>query len=658
MLEIGILGAVTVVIAILIRRRLSKVVFSGSVVCGLALISVSAWMMRPGQSKDDIVYVPVDELRPAQVAADGYISSESCKECHPNQHATWHASYHRTMTQIASPEAIFGDFNNVHVEARGKQFDLSRTEDEFFFEMSDLPSSETPNPNVVKNSIVMTTGSHHLQVYWYPSGLGRSLKILPIVYLREDKRWIPEAASFLQPPDEQTREDAGVWNHSCVHCHTTHGRPRLQMSIANLGDSMDTHVGEFGIACEACHGPAEAHVRRQRAAKLGALTETDTPDPIVNPARIKADLSAQVCGRCHSIMQPKSGLDLDWFNQAGFAFRPGQPLDETLDLIRPDEEVINSQMNAGSMTREQVMEAFDHHFWRDGSVRVIGREFNGLFHSACYQKGEMSCLSCHVMHKSDDDKRSIDEWRNDQLKTEALSDAACLNCHKAEDYQAVAHTHHPLETSGSQCVNCHMPHTTYGLFKTINSHTIDSPNVAVDLQSGRPNACNLCHLDQTLSWTADKLNEWYGIDKPEIPKDQQSTSAAALWAIRGDAGQRVIMAWHMGWQESMQVSGTDWMAPFLGNLLDDPYAAVRYVASRSLKRHSGYEALKYDFVGEASERQAAAEKVLQEFRLPGAESSDAERLNRLLLKEDGSLDLTSFEKLKAMRNERRVKLDE
>jgi len=54
-----------------------------------------------------------------------------------------------------------------------------------------------------------------------------------------------------------------------------------------------------------------------------------------------------------------------------------------------------------------------------------------------------------------------------------------------------------------------MPHTSYGLLKGIRSHQINSPTVKASLATGRPNACNLCHLDKTLAWSGQKLNEWY-----------------------------------------------------------------------------------------------------------------------------------------------------
>jgi len=129
-----------------------------------------------------------------------------------------------------------------------------------------------------------------------------------------------------------------------------------------------------------------------------------------------------------------------------------------------------------------------------------------------------------------------------------------------------------------------MPHTTYGVLKAIRSHQISSPRVADELATGRPNACNLCHLDKSLAWTASKLERWYGQASPELSNDQTNIADAVRLALAGDAGQRVLLAWHLGWGPALEVSRTNWVAPILGQLLDDSYAAVRCVAERSLKQ--------------------------------------------------------------------------
>ena len=87
-------------------------------------------------------------------------------------------------------------------------------------------------------------------------------------------------------------------------------------------------------------------------------------------------------------------------------------------------------------------------------------------------------------------------------------------------------------------MNCHMPHTTYALFKAIRSHQISSPNVRASAQFGTPNACNLCHLDKTLAWTQDHLKQNYGQAEVSLSADDKMTSAALLWILNGHAAQR------------------------------------------------------------------------------------------------------------------------
>src|SRR5262245_66232042 len=40
----------------------------------------------------------------------GYLESNNCRKCHEGNYATWHATFHRTMTQEANSQSILGDF--------------------------------------------------------------------------------------------------------------------------------------------------------------------------------------------------------------------------------------------------------------------------------------------------------------------------------------------------------------------------------------------------------------------------------------------------------------------------------------------------------------------------------------------------------------------
>ena len=55
--------------------------------------------------------------RPVQMTGDGYVSSDTCRACHPAEYESWHGSYHRTMTQVATPDTVRADFDGVQVDA-------------------------------------------------------------------------------------------------------------------------------------------------------------------------------------------------------------------------------------------------------------------------------------------------------------------------------------------------------------------------------------------------------------------------------------------------------------------------------------------------------------------------------------------------------------
>jgi hypothetical protein len=154
-----------------------------------------------------------------------------------------------------------------------------------------------------------------------------------------------------------------------------------------------------------------------------------------------------------------------------------------------------------------------------------------------------------------------------------------------------------------------MPHTTYGLLRAMRSHRISVPRVQESLETGRPNACNLCHLDRTLAWTAEALQRWYGTEAPSLTSEQRTIAASVLDVTRGEAGVRALTAWSMGWSAAQSASTSDWMAPLLIELLDDEYPAIRYVAYHSLLRLEGFADFHYDYVGTDEARWAAQQKA-------------------------------------------------
>src|SRR6185503_13634093 len=114
-----------------------------------------------------------------------------------------------------------------------------------------------------------------------------------------------------------------------------------------------------------------------------------------------------------------------------------------------------------------------------------------------------------------------------------------------------------------------------------------------------------------LAWTARNLNAWYRQPMPPIETDFNETPASVAWLLRGDAGQRALIAWHMGWAPARQISSTNWLAPYLMETLDDPYSVVRYIGQRSLKTMPSFGRLSFDFIAPAPRRTFAKSELLQ-----------------------------------------------
>ena len=601
------------------------------------------------------------DYRPVAVADADYVSSSTCRACHPAQYDSWHASYHRSMTQAATPAALLTDLEGQSISGDGKVYRFSRRGDSYWVNSYRAESHEhdVKEPPLASWKIVMTTGSHHMQLYWIPTTRGRELALLPFAYLRREQRWVPRNAAFLRDPHWDARErdywsaEVGRWNHTCIKCHATHGR----VDVTGDDDVLETRVAELGIACEACHGPGRRHgaLNRNPARRYGKHLSGAADHSVVDPARLPPDRSAAICGQCHSVNFINPHVATPDMIRTGDPFRPGEALQRTRYVVQAQDDQL---MRADGLSGRDF-------FWPDGMVCVTGREYNALIQTPCYTHGDparmMTCLSCHQMHKPVDDPRKLVDWADDQLALDMREDKACLQCHAQYEGAArlEAHTHHGAASAGSRCYNCHMPHTTYGLLKAIRSHLVDSPTVAATLQTGRPNACNQCHLDRTLDWTARQMNAWYGQPIPQFTADQREVASSVLMTLKGDATQRSLMAWSFGWSEAHEASGTDWMAPYLAQLLIDPYEAVRFIAHRSLKRLPGFAGFtEYDFVGPPDRIRAARERVIDMWRsLPGSPPGPQHR-RPLLIDASGRLRSAEIARLLQARDHRSVNLQE
>jgi hypothetical protein len=237
------------------------------------------------------------------------------------------------------------------------------------------------------------------------------------------------------------------------------------------------------------------------------------------------------------------------------------------------------------------------------------------------------------------------------------SDQACLQCHRRFAADIPAHTHHDAASPGSRCYNCHMPNTTFGLLHAMRSHQVSSPGVKESVAYGRPNACNLCHLDQTLAWTAQKLHAWYKQPVPELSPDDQNIAAAVQWIVKGDAGQRALLAWGMGWPPAQQASGRAWLYPYLIHALTDPYAAVRFDAWKSLQTLPQFNDFKFTYTADPSVLDDAAAEAYKKWYRDVRDPSAAYR-SETGLDSNGRFQQDVFPRLRRERDDKPIVLAE
>ncbi|MBX3213368.1 MAG: hypothetical protein KF850_15130 [Labilithrix sp.] len=552
------LAGVAGVLALRALRGRRRALFS--LFGALAVVtSASASLFRPGPRG------AAPDGAPKPGTALGYVSSSACLGCHPGEHASFGRTFHRTMTRVASPETVSAPLDGRPLELDGRVVRLERRGDEVWATLPDPDRVIAGDPSAadVTRRVVLTTGSHREQAYWVAGARRGDLRLVPFVWLVKDAAFVPRREAFLTPPGEPMPPVR--WASSCIACHAVAGEPRHDLE----SDSFDTRVAELGISCEACHGPGAAHVERHRdpVARYAQRASGAADPTIIHPGRLSPERSSALCGQCHAYAFPRDEAGF-WTDGYSRTFRAGDALAPSRTLITP----ATLETRGGPVIDAPVSAIF----WPDGAVRVGGREYNGLVASPCHERGErdrkLTCLSCHAMHRGEP---------AGQIDPERTGDRACTTCHAGE--RAARHSHHADGSAGSACVSCHMPKTSYALLSAVRSHRIDSPSAASTLATGRPNACNLCHLDRTLAWTARWLAEWYGAATPPIPDERARTASGVHDGLAGDAGVRALVADALGTPESWAASGGGFQAALLEEMRRDPYAAVGFIAARSLR---------------------------------------------------------------------------
>ncbi len=415
--------------------------------------------------------------------------------------------------QHATPATVLGDFDDARFSFQGVDSRFFRRDDRFFVR------TDGPDGKLADFEVKYTFGVEPLQQYLVELPGGR----LQALALSWDAR--PAAAGgqrwFRQYPEEQIdhRDElhwtgrAQNWNFMCADCHSTNVRKGFDAGA----DAFDTRWSEISVGCEACHGPGSAHVAWSKAPDASdpsqgltvLLDERRGAHWSIDPASGNAQRSAprtsdrelEVCAQCHSRR-----------SQFAEGYRAGHSF---YDHYLP------STLEAGL-------------YHPDGQQRDEVFSWGSFRQSRMHQAG-VTCSDCHEPHGQ---------------KLRAEGNAVCAQCHATAKYDAPSHHFHPGGSPGAQCVNCHMPATTYMVVDPRRDHAIRVPRPDLSLALNTPDACTGCHRDRQAQWAADAVAKWYGPGRRQeahfgqaIDAGQRARpgAAAALLAVVTDAAQPAIV---------------------------------------------------------------------------------------------------------------------
>jgi hypothetical protein len=485
-----------------------------------------------------------DDLTYSNVRAEDYVGPQTCGKCHVNNYKKWRRHPHSRMNMFADRTSVLGDFSGVSVEYAGRRAVFREDDGEYFVDYYRTAEAYQTAEEDAKQEkertfrVIRTVGSRYEQDYVAvqiegPEEAGHPLYVeetrLRFAWSIVAGRWLPQ--SYLEPteyPGSEYLDDGSVrydpfvpdqlpFNERCARCHNTYPYDLRFYKILTEFGRLSGFPPFPGVT------PKTVRDMAQETGDEALLSSVRLPmDRFVT-----VGISCESChfgGREHA-EDARSTLP---------RFVPTHPL---LANWTPPHE--------GARERKDVVNALClqcHHSgeaaqdnWPDGSAGVNSMESIELASGAC--ASEIKCTDCHNTHEAG-------QWAGAPDRKEHLQ--ACVDCHeeKASTDAAEAHSLHDKDTAS--CLDCHMPRIVQG-FETYNrSHRISMPTERRVLATGMPNACNLCHLNESLAWTRDELEAGWG-KKVSLPGalrplygDDFERSAGRVWLEHPQASVRTV----------------------------------------------------------------------------------------------------------------------
>jgi tetratricopeptide (TPR) repeat protein len=414
------------------------------------------------------------------VAAAGYADPASCAGCHSEIAKTYALTgMGRSLSRVgaaATGNALAGVTSGGYYHAASDRHYTVTTRDGTLVQRRHQIGPGGAEVNVLEVAADYVIGSgNHARTFVQRAADGRLLQLPLSWYAERGGSWAM-SPGYDRPAHLDFRR---VIDDGCMSCHN--GYPRDPVRDDGTGPKFAAALPE-GIDCQRCHGPGQGHVDAISAGDVEAARRA-----IVHPGKLDRDRQMEVCLQCH--LEPTSSplpFQLARVGRSPRSFVPGTALSETFLY-------------------------FDHAPARSGpdphadKFEIAGAAYR-LAKSACFQRSQMTCVTCHDPHDVPRGEAAVTHYT-----------ATCQSCHQTVHAAGVPR----VAGAGPRatCIDCHMPRrrTDDAVHVVMTDHFIQRVRPARDLTAPLQEAATLAashyqgevalYYPPTLPRTAD--NELY-----------------------------------------------------------------------------------------------------------------------------------------------------
>jgi Tfp pilus assembly protein PilF len=434
-----------------------------------------------------------------------HIGGKVCSGCHAAEAERWKGSHHALAMQNASAATVLGDFAGAQLEHFGVTTTFFRDGDKF------MVRTDGPDGAPHEYPIAYTFGVYPLQQYLiaFPGGRYQALGIAWDSRPKEQggQHWFHLYPDRKLPAGDRlhwTGRDQ-TWNYQCAYCHSTN----LQKNYNLSADTYATTWTDVDVSCEACHGPGSRHVAWANSPEAKAHV-ADSPDRMGLTNRLKPTDNG------HWEMNPETGI-------ARRTEKLRSTEIETCAACHSRRKVIAKNPVPGEPYLDAYLPAplQPGLYHADGQIDGEVYEYGSFLQSRMHAAG-VTCSNCHDPHSA---------------KLLAEGNTLCGQCHLPAGFDAREHHHHEPDSTGAQCINCHMPTKTYMVVDARRDHSMRVPRPDLSVSLGTPNACSQCHADRPAEWAAQTVAGWYPSGRQTTPHYGAALHAGRIGAA--DAEQQL-----------------------------------------------------------------------------------------------------------------------